>query len=214
MTNNDYERIRNVVVSGHTGDADVARSGLDYPDAAVRAAALGALSRLGELEDSTVAKALEDPDAGVRRRATAVAAGRLSVIPALLVTLGDDDPMVAESAAFALGEMDLTGRSYGSDSTTQTVVDSLSEVCRSHADALCRESAAAALGSLGHPDGLGAVFAACGDKATVRRRAVLALAAFDGPEVSKMLEQLTDDRDLQVRQAAEDLLAIERGSDT
>jgi uncharacterized membrane protein len=39
---------------------------------------------------------------------------------------------------------------------------------------------------------------------------VLALAAFDGPEVTEALERLAQDRDLQVRQAAEDQLAIER----
>ena len=48
----------------------------------------------------------------------------------------------------------------------------------------------------------------------MRRRGVLALAAFDGPEVTEALERLCADRDLQVRQAAEDLLAIERGSPT
>jgi hypothetical protein len=40
----------------------------------------------------------------------------------------------------------------------------------------------------------------------VRRRAVLALSAFDGPEVEAALERLAADRDRQVRQAAEDLL--------
>ena len=44
--------------------------------------------------------------------------------------------------------------------------------------------------------------------AAVRRRAVLALVAFDGDEVDAELERLTHDRDWQVRQAAEELLAI------
>jgi len=39
----------------------------------------------------------------------------------------------------------------------------------------------------------------------VRRRAVLALAPFDGPEVDAALALAHDDRDWQVRQAAEDL---------
>ena len=68
--------------------------------------------------------------------------------------------------------------------------------------------------SIGDPDGLGPVLAACHDRATVRRRAVLALAAFDGPRVTAELQRLTGDRDLQVRQAAEELLAIEAGEDT
>ena len=52
---------------------------------------------------------------------------------------------------------------------------------------------------------LPAVLAATGDKATVRRRAVIALAAFEGPEVDAALEAARGDRDWQVRQAAEDL---------
>ncbi len=39
----------------------------------------------------------------------------------------------------------------------------------------------------------------------MRRRAVLALAPFDGPEVDAALERAGRDRDWQVRQAAEDL---------
>ncbi|MST32935.1 HEAT repeat domain-containing protein, partial [Acidimicrobiaceae bacterium USS-CC1] len=45
------------------------------------------------------------------------------------------------------------------------------------------------------------------DKPAVRRRAVLALAPFEGPEVDAALRQALEDRDWQVRQAAEDLLA-------
>jgi hypothetical protein len=54
--------------------------------------------------------------------------------------------------------------------------------------------------------GLAAVLHACADVATVRRRAVLALAAFEGPEADAALHRLAADRDRQVRQAAEDLL--------
>jgi HEAT repeat protein len=64
----------------------------------------------------------------------------------------------------------------------------------------------AALGAIGDPAGLPAILAGMSDKATVRRRAVLALAPFDGPEVLEALERARTDRDWQVRQAAEDLL--------
>ena len=50
------------------------------------------------------------------------------------------------------------------------------------------------------------ILAALPDKATVRRRAVLALAPFDGDDVDAALERARTDRDWQVRQAAEDLL--------
>jgi HEAT repeat protein len=130
----------------------------------------------------------------------------------LVELLDDDEPTVAEEAAFALGES--VPDEPGPGTRRAEAVRALSAMARDHADALCRESAVAALGSLGDPAGLDAVLAACGDRATVRRRAVLALAAFEGPRVTEALQALTGDRDLQVRQAAEDLLAIEQGHAT
>jgi HEAT repeat protein len=80
-------------------------------------------------------------------------------------------------------------------------------VARGHDDALCREAAVAALGAIGDRRGLDPVLAAAsGDRPGVRRRAVVALAAFDGPEVEAALRAALEDRDWQVRQAAEDLL--------
>ena len=81
----------------------------------------------------------------------------------------------------------------------------LARVVDDHRDAIAREAAVAALGALGDPSGLPAVLAACSDRAAVRRRAVLALAPFDGPEVDAALGAALDDKDWQVRQAAEDL---------
>jgi HEAT repeat protein len=80
------------------------------------------------------------------------------------------------------------------------------QVAGGHDDPLCREAAVAALGALGDESGLPAVLAATRDRPAIRRRAVLALAAFDGPEVDAALERALGDRDWQVRQAAEDLL--------
>ena len=67
----------------------------------------------------------------------------------------------------------------------------------------------AALGAIGDPAGpAGHPCRERGDKATVRRRAVIALAPFDGPEVDEALSGASvGDRDWQVRQAAEDQLA-------
>ena len=45
------------------------------------------------------------------------------------------------------------------------------------------------------------------DKPAIRRRAAVALAAFEGPEVEAALRRCLEDRDWQVRQVAEDLLA-------
>jgi HEAT repeat protein len=171
------------------------------PDPRVRAAALGALVRIGRRRAAGAwAVALSDPDPAVRRRAAESAPG---VLPAdcsgLVAALADADPGVAEAAAFALGELGRAALDAGA-------VGALSGVATSHSDPLVREAAVAALGSLGHPDGLPAVLSAGSDRPTIRRRAVLALAAFTGPEVDAALRHALDDKDWQVRQAAEDLL--------
>ena len=64
---------RDVAVAGHTGDVTTARRALDHPDPSVRATALGALERLGQLDDARVVAAFSDPDPGVRRRAATIA---------------------------------------------------------------------------------------------------------------------------------------------
>ncbi|HYT39807.1 MAG TPA: HEAT repeat domain-containing protein, partial [Acidimicrobiia bacterium] len=167
-------------------------------------------------------RAAADPDPSVRRRAADLApnfAGRIPPPPAgaadsrrtpggvgseeiartLLVLLGDGEGPVAETAAWALGEL-------GEEAVAAGAVGRLAEVAGAHGDPLVREAAVAALGALGDPDGLGAVLAACADKPAIRRRAVLALAAFEGPEVDAALRAALDDKDWQTRQAAEDLL--------
>ena len=50
------------------------------------------------------------------------------------------------------------------------------------------------------------MLAALADKPAIRRRAVVALASFDGDEVEAALARAATDVDWQVRQAAEDLL--------
>ncbi len=63
-----------------------------------------------------------------------------------------------------------------------------SSAATAHADPLVREAAVAALGAQGDPATLPAVLAACDDKPAIRRRAVLALAAFEGDEVEARLQ--------------------------
>ena len=81
---------------------------------------------------------------------------------------------MVEAACFALGEI-------GEGPPTRS--PALSGVGRGHPDPLCREAAVAALGAIGDRRGLPAILHATADKPAVRRRAVLALAPFDGPEV-------------------------------
>lgn len=191
------ERRRQAAIAGHEGDEAAARALLDDDDPAVRATALGALARAGAVRAVDVEHALADADVGVRRRACeeAVSVTDVDLVP----LLADTDTSVVEAAAWALGER-------GADAAA--AVNALVDVSRNHDDALCREAAVAALGAIGDQRGLEAVLAAAaGDRPAVRRRAVVALAAFDGPEVEQALRTALDDRDWQVRQAAEDLLA-------
>ena len=86
------------------------------------------------------------------------------------------------------------------------MLSALSRAATGHEDALVREAAVAALGAIGDPTALPAVLSACDDKPAVRRRAVLALAAFEGKEVEARLRKALEDRDWQTRTAAEQLL--------
>jgi HEAT repeat protein len=183
------------IEAGHDGDEARARSFLADPAPSVRASALAALARMGAAGHEDVAAALADAAPAVRRRAleAAIAHPAIDLVP----LLGDPDATVVEQAAWACGERVPAGAG---------VVAALAAVATGHEDALCREAAAAALGALGDPAGLPAILAATGDKATVRRRAVIALAPFDGPDVEAALRAALTDRDWQVRQAAEDQL--------
>lgn len=187
-----------MVIAGHRGDVATVRGAVDDPDAAVRASALGALERVGELLDDDIRCALDDPAVEVRRRACELAATRPAVT--LLDALHDDDATVVEVAAWACGE-----QVEHTDALGDPVLDRLIELTTAADDPLVREACAAALGAIGDPRGVPAILAACGDKPHVRRRAVLALAPFDGPEVDAAIERALADRDWQVRQAAEDL---------
>ena len=189
------DRRRRAILAGHGADPDTARELLTDPEPLVRVAALGALDRLGSLTSAEVAVALVDQSPAVRRRGLEATATGHDGDPASL--LDDEDPLVVETACWALGEragIDARGllRLFG--------------VASGHEDVLCREAAVAALGALGHPEGLTVVLEALKDRPAVRRRAVLALAAFEGPEVEMALQRALTDRDWQVRQAAEDLI--------
>jgi HEAT repeat protein len=198
----EIQRRREVAVAGHRGNETAARSALTDGAAGVRAAALGALERMGRLSVPDVMLGLRDRSARVRRRACGVSVGLAEEVVATVVAcLADEDDSVVEAACFALGER---GRGAG-----QPAIGALSQVATKHRDPLCREAAVAALGAIGDGEGLAAILLAMSDKPAVRRRAVLALAPFGGPDVEAALRQAVTDRDWQVRQAAVDLVGTD-----
>lgn len=187
-------RRRAVALAGHLGDEAAARTGLTDPAGDVRATALGAIARLGRISIPDLETGLNDRDPVVRRRACEIGA----TIPGVAIAgaLDDADPLVVEAACFALGER-------GQEEAQS--VPALARVATGHRDPMCREAAIAALGAIGDEAGLSTILAGLDDKPAIRRRAVIALAPFEGPEVDAALAKARTDRDWQVRQAAEDL---------
>ena len=171
-------------------------------DARLRVAALGALVRG---TNQTVRRRAWRSGAGatdhrVRLRAAELTPHLAAPAPSVLVRLiADPDELVADAACFAAGEVTWP------DAARARIVHALTTAAV-HADPLVRESAVAALGAIGDPAGVSAILAGCSDRPTVRRRAVLALAPFDGPEVEAALQTALTDSDWQTRQAAEDLV--------
>ena len=195
MGPDDLRAVRRTVVTlGYEQNEPEARSFLQHEDSVVRELALGALHRMQSLTDADLELALHDDDRLVRRRAAELGALHPGVDLAPL--LADLEPVVVEMAVWAYGE-----REQVDDNTLQTIISLTTD----HDDQLVREAGAAALGAIGDERGVSAILSACEDKPAVRRRAVLALAPFSGPEIEAAIDTALTDRDWQVRQSAEDL---------
>lgn len=163
-----------------------------------RVLALRAARRRGIVADEIWRAALTDVDPDVRRDAlTLIATPPLAndaLADLLIDALDDDDALVVDGAAFALGEH-LTARA----------VERLIDVATHHDDARCRESAIAALGAIGDDRARPAILGALDDRPAVRRRAIVALANFEGPDIDAALTRAAQDRDWQVRAAVDQL---------
>jgi HEAT repeat protein len=185
-----------VAVAGARGDESTVRSHLGDEAARVRLSAYTALVNLGVLDADELVGALRDPSPLVCR-ALAELAPHIEGASVAELLSDKEEVGVLEAACFAAGELG-----------ERAALPALLEIAARHRDPLCREAAVAALGVLGAEEGRPVLLAALSDRPEIRRRAVIALGAFRGADVREALHARRSDRDWQVRQAAEDLLAI------
>jgi HEAT repeat protein len=176
----------------------VLRTNLRSPLARRRILALRGVVRQNLVASDDWRLALADPDVDVRREAlNQIAHAQIeddAIYVALMDLLNDVDALVVDGAVFALGEHLFVG-----------AVDQMCVIATSHVDARCRESAIAALGAIGDDRARLAILAALDDKPPVRRRAIVALSNFEGPDIDEALTRASEDRDWQVRAAVNQL---------
>lgn len=200
MTTRRDLRRRQIISAGFNGNHELIRSELGGSDPVLWRSALFAAERSSILDPADVLAALASPDPDIQHSGWTILARRPTLLDNNQTTeaFARCSPEVRELACFALGE-----REPHPSLTAALIGFSTDE------DPLVRESVVAALGSLGDPDGEAVVLAGCTDTVSIRRRAVLALIAFDSPASRHALEQLTQDRDWQVRDAAVELLSTD-----
>ncbi len=190
-----------LLVAGHREDPTLDAFIIEHLGDAVprrRVLALRAALRRHLVTDEVWRTQLLDADVDVRREAlTLIADSPLadeSLLDVLIDALADDDALVVDGAVFALGEH-----------LYLPALEPLISVARDHDDARCRESAIAALGAIGDDRARPVIVAALEDKPPVRRRAIVALANFEGPDIDAALARASEDRDWQVRAAVDQL---------
>jgi hypothetical protein len=187
--------IMELVAACLSAELETLRTAVRHPHARARILGLRGLARANALTDDDWSRLCSDPEAEVRRETLAEMGprGACRIATAQLIALlGDPDPLVAEAAAYVAGECHVG-----------ECESALMDMVSSHEDARCRETAVVALGSLGKDSSRATIVAALVDKPTVRRRAVVALANFEGDDIEEALDRAAEDRDWQVRSAVE-----------
>jgi HEAT repeat protein len=163
-----------------------------------RVLALRGLVRLELMTPAMWRQTLRDREVDVRRDALEqlahVSLEDQTILDMAIDLLADDDDLVVDAATFALGE-----HMYVAS------VERLCVIASEHDDARCRESAIASLGAIGDDRARAVILAALNDKAPIRRRAIVALSNFEGPDIDAALETASEDRDWQVRSAVTQL---------
>jgi HEAT repeat protein len=168
---------------------------LAHPRGEVRRLAVAACGALGGVDPETLTPlAVSDDDEHVRAEAVEALGGRGDeAYDDVLAAVADPSPRVAEAAVTALGEI---GDPRPVALLVKTVLD--------EGDPLVREAAIAALGAIGDERALPALLEIVRrGRPQLRRRAVVALTAFEGPDVEAAFAAARLDRNPMVREAAE-----------
>lgn len=195
--------LRQVALAAHDGNTDLLGSYVDSDEEIVRAAAVRGLwecTHGSPTDPEPVLLMLHQLMGNERTTHVLVAVGetfatRHGILCQQL--LDHADPRVVEAGCFAAAQL---------APSASHLVDRLEGLASTHEDDLVRESAIAALGAYGLPRSTSIVIAATSDKVYVRRRAIVALSAFEGDDVEDALRAATADRDAQTRALAEDIL--------
>ena len=174
---------------------------LDDPRPEVRRVAVSACAGLGsEALEALASRVAQEPDENVRAEIIEVL-GRLGsdAYPHVWERRDDESTRVVESVATALGELG-----------DAAALPWLLGLIDNHEDVLVREAAVAALGAIGDDRALPTLLeSARSGKPQIRRRAVVALTAFEGPQVEAALLAARLDRNPMVKEVAEGILGRE-----
>jgi HEAT repeat protein len=178
-----------------SNDINTLLESLDSDDEKEVAAGLSYLVHLRQINAKKILKFLESPSAAIKRRA-ALGLSDLkpdkSVISKMIEALEDGDPIFVSYLLYAMGELKF-----------KEFAKPIEQTILNHPDERVREFGVGALGAIGDKESLNTIIICLKDhKARVRRRAILALASYKGPEVEKAIESAKSDRDYQVRQNA------------
>ena len=182
------------MLAAYRRDESTVRSFLKHPDPSLRAAALSGLTQMKATTKEDSISALCDNDDIVLLRACELAPHLPEADYVKL--LDSDNYMIVEAACFAIGEVrDNSG------------LEKLMDIALHHKEPVCRESAVAALGSIGNKKALPCLITTLNDSANIRRRAVLALSVFiETAEALEAIKSRINDKDWQVRQIVENIL--------
>ncbi len=165
-------------------------------DATIRRLAVSACSGNVTAQVAVILKHILEADGDARVRAEAaevLAEIGGPALEALLQAASDNSGIVREAVATGFGEL-----------ADRTTLPWLLDAAANDTEKLVREAAVAALGAIGDERAVPLLLdLVVTGPPQVRRRCVVALSVFDGPEIEAAIRAARDDRNPMVREAAE-----------